>query len=187
MKFKKTYIIPCVLSFLYTFQIFDMYFSTHPRPPFYQIPVMLVFGYVVIFIVSIIATNRCKENKRKNNSVKIHTTNSVAYHRQFNVAGVTHECGLDRARLRRDIIDYCGLNDKLYLQSFTYDSAPAYYIVLEKNNLDIGCVPANLVRVVEKYKDKRCEIKFVDIHYFTPEDGRKEIPSVTVQFIAYKD
>lgn len=111
---------------------------------------------------------------------------TISYHKKFNVAGVTYKCKLDKDCTRQGVLDSCWTSDKLHLQEFTYKGKPAFLIVRDKNNKDIGCVPQNLVDTIVKYRDRECEVVFDKIDCFTNDRG-KDIIYATVQFKVYKD
>ena len=109
---------------------------------------------------------------------------TVSYHRIFNVSGVTFDCALGVGE-RQYVLRRCKMKDKLYLKEFEYKGEPAYYIVREKENLDIGCVPADIVPIIEKYKDRNYEVIFNKLDLIEKEDDY--INYAKVQFIVYKD
>lgn len=111
---------------------------------------------------------------------------ATSYHRIFNVAGVTFPCKLDKSTSRQEILECCREHDTYYLQEYLYESKPAFLIVCQKNSLDIGCVPADLVDRFLKYKDRDHELKCLKIDFFENEH-RKTIFYAKMQFIVYKD
>ena len=114
---------------------------------------------------------------------------SYSYHKQFNVTGVTFDCGLAPGYRRQEILAHCRLSDKLYLKEYSYKGTTAYYIVLEKNNTDIGSVPADLVSTIKHYivRGRRVGVRFINIDNFVPADRNKPIIYAKVQFVVYKD
>lgn len=114
---------------------------------------------------------------------------TISYHKQFNVAGVTYNCGLAPDCSRQEILSHCRLKDKLYLKEYSYKGTTAYYIVLEKNNIDIGSVPSDIISTIKHYivRGNRIGIKFIDISNFSPEGRKNPVIYAKVQFLVYKD
>lgn len=148
-----------------------------------------VFG-IGWFIDIIIAISSLTSQSTTTPSVPQNNTSDtvkISYHKMFNVAGVTYNCSLDKDMKRQEVLDYCKKRDKLHLKYHEYKGSPAFLVVLDKNNLDIGSVPANLVQTILKYKERNTKIEFVEISSFNPSDSKKEINYAKVRFIVYKD
>ena len=185
-------ILTAAAMFLYTVHIIKMYISTEPLPPFYQLPIMLITGYVFIIVGSFlffayIDRQKIKSKKTQDKQLAEQASKTtVSYCTKFNVAGVTYGCALGR-RHRQDILYCCSLKDKLYLKEYEYKGKPAYYIVLKKNNLDIGNVPASLVSTIKKYEGYNYDVIFSKIDHFFSEDRDDEIWYAEVKFLVYEN
>lgn len=189
LKLIKEHIITTIILLLYFIKIIQMYFSTNPLPTFTQLLTLLVGGGSMIVGTSVfyntMSSAKTKSNTKQNiqsNSEKDrqhvqsdskkdrqHTQSNsekITYHKTFNVAGVTFNCKLNNNFKRQDILAKCKKTDRIHLQYFEYKNEPAYLIVLDKNNLDIGTVPAKLVPTIFRFKDSKTEIKFVEIGSF---------------------
>lgn len=202
LKFIKKHIITTIILLLYIVRIIQMFFTSTPTPSISQL-LILIFGgsYSIIgtsVFFNLIILNRNKKNQcppvEQTNSDtskpvdnKTKSTPKISYHKMFNVAGVTYNCKLDKNMKRQKLLEYCKKKDKIHLKQYEYNGKPAFLIVLDKNNLDIGSVPANMVPTILKYKDRNTSIEFVEVSYFKPEDSRKEINYAKVRFLVYKE
>lgn len=75
------------------------------------------------------------------------------------VVGVTYETTQGIHMKRQDVIRSMVPGDTLSLEYYTYDGDPAYRVVLDRNNADIGNLNAKLAKdVYNNYKDSVIEI-----------------------------
>lgn len=114
----------------------------------------------------------------------------VSYHRKFNLRGVKFECKKDPDMHRQEAMSALSFNlakAKIHLERYMYKKEPAYMVVLDKNNLDIGVVPAELVDTIEKYRGREYSVEIVDLYDI---EGRRESDDwigVEVLFRVYKE
>ena len=139
-------------------------------------------GWVIDIIIAFFHLFKPPQNQSQPENMR-----TISYHKTFNVAGVTFKCKLNEDVKRQEILEYCKTKDRIHLEQYEYKGEPAFLIVLDKNNLDIGTVPANIVPTILKYKDRDTSVEFTEVSYFQPEGKRKEINYAKVQFLVYKD
>lgn len=146
-------------------------------------------GWIVDIILSIVDYFSNQQSEKQQEVFPYPKQESYSYHKQFNVAGVTFDCDLAPGYSRQEILAHCRLDDRLYLKEYSYEGTTAYYIVLQKNNTDIGSVPTEIISTIKHYivRGRRVGIKFIKIDDFIPEDRNEPTIYAKVQFLVYKD
>lgn len=133
------------------------------------------------------------DSSESNKSIKKPTERKMRYHRIFNVAGVTYKCRLDKYYKRQYAIDKTKYKDTFHLEEYKYKGEPAFLIVNDRLQLDIGTIPAFLVERVKKYEDSEFEtaILLEDIDEFDSynDSGSKKrhIVYVKMLYAVYSD
>lgn len=69
-------------------------------------------------------------------------------HLTFHLAGVTFPCYKDGDFLRQDEISDISVNDTIHLEEYQYKGKPAYLVVPDKTDIDIGVVPAHVAEMI---------------------------------------
>lgn len=87
------------------------------------------------------------------------------------VVGVTFPSSLSSGDSRQEILDTMWRKDTLSVKYYEYEGKPAYMVILDRNNMDIGNLSAILSEeIYRKYKD--CVIK-IDNWELTGGDSKK--------------
>lgn len=69
-------------------------------------------------------------------------------HLTFHLAGVTFPCYKDGDFLRQDEISDISVDDTIHLEEYQYKGEPAYLVVPDRTDMDIGVVPAHVAEMI---------------------------------------
>ena len=107
-----------------------------------------------------------------------------SYHKKFHLRGINFECKKDKNMQRQEVLQsvFLNRNTRVHLERYLYKGKPAYMVVLDKNNLDIGVVPDEMVDKVEKYNNRDYSLEIIRIYDI---DDKKE--GVELLFQVFKD
>lgn len=189
----KKHKITSILMLILTVDIIHMYFTTKPFPPLYQLFIMLITGNGMLALFCLLYDKITSLPTHKTNSTKkapatVQTSKKEITHSKiFKVSGVTFRCKLNKDIKRQDVLRYCSIYSPIHLEKFFYKKEPAYMIVSDDDQLDVGVVPEEIVPTILKYEDMNTSLEFIDIDYFQKENSNKDIYFAKVKFNVYKD
>lgn len=90
--------------------------------------------------------------------------------------GITHDCAFPsprfKGRSRQFVLDKCKAWEPIYLKPYTWEGRPAYAIMSQKYDTDIGVIPADKVKTIQnksKGADKIAGI-ITDIRIVNPDE-----------------
>lgn len=92
---------------------------------------------------------------------EIKETRTVSYHRKFSLHGIRYESIKNPNYNRQEILTGLRKNDAVHLEKYIYNGEPAYMVVVDKRELDIGVVPAQIVPRIEKYANNDYSLKIL--------------------------
>lgn len=100
-------------------------------------------------------------------------TRKVSWHLTFKVAGVTFDCAHgDNYYDRQEVLEESLETDKLTLEEYTFKGSPAFLIINDRLDADIGNVPAWAVeRIKEKSYIYDFDCEFINIDLFDRNDA----------------
>ena len=100
----------------------------------------------------------------------------VIYETVFKVAGVTYKCQKDPEESRQDVL--AGLTElsPIDLEEYEYKDEPAYLVVDSISDLDLGNVPAPLVKkLYDNFYGHQIYVEIETVDSFFPDDSTEEI------------
>ncbi|MCI8409803.1 MAG: TM2 domain-containing protein [Lachnospiraceae bacterium] len=141
---------------------------------------LFMLGYLYDIYAAL--TYDCNKYSTKENSTVIDTIHTK-------VVGVSFECDHGTFDDRQEAIEalsYRRKKNALALQYFEYKGEPAFYVVMNSDNTDIGCLKANLSsELTRKYSD--CTFVISDYEITGGEDRRKFGCNITIQVLRSKN
>lgn len=142
---------------------------------------LFMFGYLYdIYAAFTYDCNSCPAEENTTVITTIHTK----------VVGVSFECDHGIFDDRQEAIDALSCRWKkknaLSLEYFEYKGEPAFYVVINSDNTDIGCLKANLSsELMRKYSD--CTFVVSDYEVTGGEDRKKFGCNITIQVLRSKN
>ena len=147
-------------------------------------------GWIYDIVCSIISLFKNEPDiSEPANDIQPPAPRKIRYHHKLRVKGVTYACKLDSGTKRQYVLQKTYKGDKFHLQEFKYKGEPAFLIVSDKLNLDIGTVPATLVDRIKQYEDSEFETDIIleNIDWFEPEGKDDIVIYAEMLYVVYSD
>lgn len=133
---------------------------------------------------------RNKNQKNKATPSNVSCNKNASYHKKFNARGISFKSAL-KGGPRQNYLQYIPFfhpeKEVFHLQEYVWEGKPAFYIIRDRLNADVGVVPAQLVdRFHKYYHDDRYDIKLTCIGVYSPEDKKDDFVVPEFLFEAYK-